>query len=140
MSSSSNTSGKVHRIQISLDCVNPKLITGRPPFVFLSLYLHLMKPSDTINMFKISVILFVTLQQKNNWFFFQVGEDGRPREKASSPELEYEQRISYFNSVQADVAKRLRILAMLSQAQIPRGKFGPLYWGIICISRMCKPC
>lgn len=27
-----------------------------------------MKPSGTINMFKISVVLFVTLQQKNNWF------------------------------------------------------------------------
>lgn len=49
-------------------------------------------------MFKISVVLFVTLQQKSN-FFFQVGEDGRPREKASSPELEYEQRISYFDSM-----------------------------------------
>lgn len=69
-----------------------------------------------------------------------MGEDHRPREKASSSELEYEQRISFFDSVQADVAKRLQILALLFQAPIPRGQFGPLYQGIISISRMCKPC
>lgn len=69
-----------------------------------------------------------------------MGEDRRPREKASSPELEYEQRISFLDSVQADVAKRLRILALLFQAPIPRGQFGPLFRGIISISRMCKPC
>lgn len=54
-------------IQISLDCVNQKLITGRAPFVFLLLYLHFMKPSGIINMLKVSLALFVILQQKKKF-------------------------------------------------------------------------
>lgn len=54
-------------IQISLDCVNQKLITGRALFVFLLLYLHFMKPSGIINMLKVSLALFVILQQKKKF-------------------------------------------------------------------------
>lgn len=60
--------------QFSLDCVNQKLITGKAPFVFLLLYLHFMKPSGIINMLKVSLVLFVILQQKKKLFLLQVGE------------------------------------------------------------------
>lgn len=71
-------------ICFSLDCVNQKLITGRALFVFLLLYLHFMKPSGIINMLKVSLILFVIIQQKKEAFSSSsgrdpgLGEDGGP--------------------------------------------------------------
>lgn len=63
-----------HLIQLCFDCVNQKLITGRTPFVFLLLYLHFVKPSGIINMLKVSLILFVILQQEEKLVLPQVEE------------------------------------------------------------------
>ena len=72
--SAPNMLERQYSIQFSLDCVNQKLITGRTPFVFSSLYLHFMKPSGIINMLKVSLVLFVILQQKKKLILSPSGE------------------------------------------------------------------
>lgn len=72
--SAPNMLERQYSIQFSLDCVNKKLITGRTRFVFSLLYLHFMKPSGIINMLKVSLVLFVSLQQKEKLILSYPGE------------------------------------------------------------------